>query len=302
MGHGRLLPEQLDRRHVHFCNNPTALDGTNPGATGDPFASFLLGIPTGGTYQSSGWTYAGTSYQAYFLDDSWQVNPKLTFNLGFRLENPGAFTEKDDRIVVFDRDVVNPVLAGRTNPVTGQPFLGAFELVNSDEQPERGLRKQVFRRAVPRGGFAYQLGENTVLRGGAGTFVTPSTVRFQDGVNGPVIQRTNTIVTSVDNNRTFFTDMSNPFPTGVENFPGRDESFQRVLLGGTARRFYLTKRDTRATPTSGTSRCSISSGTTCRWNSPIAVWTGIICPTRSPTTSWGESISIGPQTIRPSAV
>ena len=42
-----------------FANNPTALDGTNPGATGDPFASFLLGIPTGGTYQSSGWTYAG---------------------------------------------------------------------------------------------------------------------------------------------------------------------------------------------------------------------------------------------------
>ena len=26
-----------------FANNPTALDGTNPGATGDPFASFLLG-------------------------------------------------------------------------------------------------------------------------------------------------------------------------------------------------------------------------------------------------------------------
>jgi Carboxypeptidase regulatory-like domain len=220
-----------------FANNPTALDGTNPGATGDPFASFLLGIPTGGTYQSSGWTYAATNYQAYFLDDSWQMNQKLTLNLGFRLERPGAFTEKDDRIVVFDRDAVNPALAGRTNPVTGQPFLGAFELVNSSEQAERGLRKQVW-RAVPRGGFAYQLGENTVLRGGAGTFITPSTVRFQDGVNGPVIQRTNTIVTSVDNNRTFFTDMSNPFPTGVENFPGRDESFQRVLLGGTARRFY----------------------------------------------------------------
>ena len=29
-----------------FANNPTALDGTNPGATGDPFASFLLGVPT----------------------------------------------------------------------------------------------------------------------------------------------------------------------------------------------------------------------------------------------------------------
>ena len=221
-----------------FSTAPTALDGTNPGATGDPFASFLLGIPTGGTYQSSGWTYARTSYQAYFLDDSWRVNPKLTLNLGVRWEIPGTFSEKDDRIVTFNADVVNPVLAGRTNPVTGQPYRGAFELVNSDEQPERGVRKEVFNRVVPRVGFAYQITDSTVVRGGAGTFITPSTVRFQDGVNGPVIQRTNTIVTSVDNNRTFFTDMSNPFPTGVENFPGRDANFQRVLLGGTARQFY----------------------------------------------------------------
>ena len=122
--------------------------------------------------------------------------------------------------------------------MTGQPYLGAFELVNSTEQPERGLRKEVFNHLVPRVGFAYQITDNTVVRGGGGTFVTPSTVRFQDGVNGPVILRTNTIVTSVDNNRTFFTDMSNPFPNGVENFPGRDPSYQRVLLGGTAQQFY----------------------------------------------------------------
>jgi outer membrane receptor protein involved in Fe transport len=221
-----------------FSNAPTALDGTNPGATGDPFASFLLGIPTGGTYESSGWTYARTNYHAYFLDDSWQVNPNLTLNLGVRWEIPGVFSEKDDRIVTFNPDVLNPVLDGQTNPVTGQPYRGAFELVNSDEQPKRGVRNEVFNRVVPRIGFAYQLSDNTVVRGGAGTFITPSTVRFQDGVNGPVIQRTNNIVTSVDQNRTFFTDLSNPFPTGVENFPGRDPSFQRVLLGGTARQFY----------------------------------------------------------------
>ena len=45
-------------------------------------------------------------------------------------------------------------------------------------------------------------------------------------------QRINNIATSVDNNRTFFADMSNPFP-GVEDYPGRDPSFQQVLLGGT---------------------------------------------------------------------
>jgi hypothetical protein len=222
-----------------FSNAPTALDGTNPGATGDPFASFLLGIPTGGTYQASGFTYGRSHYQAYFVDDSWQVKQRLTLNLGARWEIPGVYTERDDRLATFNPTVVHPLLAGRTNPVTGQPFLGAFELVNSAEQPERGLRKERFGIIAPRFGFAYQVTDNTVVRGGGGTFVIPSTVRFQDGpTNNPVNNRVNNIVTSVDNNRTFFTDMSNPFPTGVENHPGRDASFQQILLGGGSNQFY----------------------------------------------------------------
>jgi outer membrane receptor protein involved in Fe transport len=73
-----------------FTNTPTALDGTNPGATGDPFASFLIGQPTGGTYQSSNFNYGRSRYQAYFVEDSWQMNARLTVNLGIRLEKPGA--------------------------------------------------------------------------------------------------------------------------------------------------------------------------------------------------------------------
>ncbi len=103
----------------------------------------------------------------------------------------------------------------------------------SDTQPERTLRKNPLQFA-PRVGVAYRITDNTVLRAGGGTFYVPSTVRFFDGPTGnPVNQRVNNIATSVDNNRTFFADMSNPFPTGVENYPGRDPSFQQVLLGGT---------------------------------------------------------------------
>jgi hypothetical protein len=223
----------------NFTNAATALDGTNPGATGDPFASFLLGLPSDGTYQASSFTYGRSFYQAYFVDDSWQVNDKLTLNLGARWEIPGVYTERDDNLATFNPNVVNPLLAGRTNPETGQPFMGAFELVASDEQPERGLRKERFGIVAPRFGVAYQLTDKTVLRGGGGTFVVPSTVRFPDGPTGNgVNQRTNNIVTSVDNNRTFFTDMSNPFPTGVENHPGRDPRFQQALLGGGANQFY----------------------------------------------------------------
>ena len=221
-----------------FANNPTALDGTAPGATGDPFASFLIGQQTGGTYQSSNFNYGRTRYQAYFVEDSWQMNARLTVNLGMRLEKPGAFFETEDRLVTFNPDLANPLLAGKTNPETGKPYLGAYELVASSGQPERTLRKNPLQFA-PRVGVAYRLGENTVLRAGGGTFYVPSTVRFPDGPTGnPVNIRTNNIATSVDNNRTFFTDMSNPFPTGVDNYPGRDPSFQQVLLGGTGNQYY----------------------------------------------------------------
>jgi hypothetical protein len=239
---------------IQFSAAPTALNGTNPGATGDGFASFLLGIPTGGTYQSSGFTNNGTSYQAYFIDDTWRVNSKLTLTPGIRFERPGVYTEKDDLLVSFNPDAVNPVLQGLTNPETGQPYLGAFELVNSEQVSSRGLRNNVSVWA-PRFGFAYQLGPNTVLRGGTGKFITPSTVRFTDGVNGPLVQLTQNIVTSLDENQTFFTDLSNPFPSGVRNFPGRDPVYQQDLLGGGASHFY---RDEEGYP-----------GYTYQWNAVI---------------------------------
>ena len=150
----------------------------------------------------------------------------------------GCVHRDGDNLATFNPDLPNPLLTGRTNPETGKPFIGAFELVASDNQPERSLRKNPW-QVAPRVGVAYRLTDSTVLRAGGGTFYVPSTTRFQDGpTNNPVNNRTNNIATSIDNNRTFFTDLSNPFPTGVDNYPGRDPSFQQVLLGGTATQFY----------------------------------------------------------------
>ena len=75
-------------------------------------------------------------------------------------------------------------------------------------------------QVAPRIGAAYRLTDNTVPARRRRTFYVPSTTRFQDGpTNNPVNNRTNNIATSLDSNRTFFTDLSNPFPTGVDNYP-----------------------------------------------------------------------------------
>ena len=221
-----------------FTNAPTALDGTNPGSTGDGFAAFLLGLPTGGTYQSSSYTYGRSTYQAYFAEDSWQVNDKLTVNLGLRWEIPGVFTEKDDNLTTFNPDVVNPLLTGITNPVTGQPFLGAFELVNTDaaagawhaEEPARPGRASPRLRISDHPRHGDPRWRRQVHRPLDGAVPgRPDRTRDQ--------QRVNNMQPSADNNRTFIADLTNPFPNGVQNYPGRSDTFQQALLGGGANQF-----------------------------------------------------------------
>ena len=98
-----------------------------------------------------------------------------------RWEIPGVYTERFDRETSFNQDIVNPVLAGQLNPVTGQPYMGAYVLVNSPLQPERGLRPEKYHLFAPRVGVAYRLTDNTVLRAGGGIYFVPSTVNFPEG-------------------------------------------------------------------------------------------------------------------------
>ncbi|MGE0407221.1 MAG: TonB-dependent receptor, partial [Candidatus Korobacteraceae bacterium] len=239
-----------------FNNAATALNGASPGVnTGDSLASFLLGIPNGGVLQISPFTAGGARYQGYFANDSWQVNQRLTLNLGVRWEIPGVYTERFDRQVSFNPNIVNPTTQqlGILNPVTGQPFNGSFVLVNSELQPERGLRPEKFGLFAPRVGIAYRLTDNTVLRAGGGMYFVPSTVNFPEGpTQAGISYLVNTIETSADNQVTFFgggpggfmttnpntAPIANPFPTGIQNPAGRDPNFQLSLLGGTARHHY----------------------------------------------------------------
>ncbi|MGE0407075.1 MAG: carboxypeptidase regulatory-like domain-containing protein, partial [Candidatus Korobacteraceae bacterium] len=232
-----------------FNNRPTAANGASPGNTGDSFASFLLGIPSGGVLQISPFTAGGARYQGYFANDSWQVNQRLTLNLGVRWEIPGVYTERFDRQVSFNPNIPNPALQqlGITNPVTGQPFQGGFALVNSELHPERGLRPEKFGLFAPRVGVAFRLTDSTVLRAGGGVYFVPSTVNFPEGpTQAGISYLVNNIQTSADNDVTYFglsadpstAPLSNPFPSGIKNPAGRSPDYELSLLGGTARHHY----------------------------------------------------------------
>jgi hypothetical protein len=73
----------------NFAQGPTLLNG---GATGTAFhtwASFLLGLPNnyGTTYQVDDEYATRTRYYSAYIQDTWQVNQKLTLNYGTRYEN-----------------------------------------------------------------------------------------------------------------------------------------------------------------------------------------------------------------------
>jgi hypothetical protein len=217
-----------------FTNVFTSRNALNPGATGSPIASFLLGYPATANTQTSPFTAGSIRYQGYFINDTFQVNRKLTLNLGVRWEIPGVYTERFDRLATFNRDIINPALEGTL--VNGQPVRGAFVLVGTELHPERSMRPEKYGLFAPRVGIAYRLTDSTVLRVGGGIYYIPSNVKFEEGPYGNAVnQIINNMVTSIDNQVTPAATLSNPYPNGVAGPPGRDPSFQRTLLGGSAR-------------------------------------------------------------------
>ena len=217
-----------------FDNLFTSQNALSPGASGNSFASFLLGYAASGTLQTSPFTAGGMRYQGYYASDTFQATNKLTVNLGVRWEIPGVYTERFDRLVTFETTAVNPLLQGIT--VNGAPVKGAFELVNGPDHPERGMRPEHYTLFAPRVGIAYRLNSNTVIRTGGGLFFAPGNVQFPEGPYGnPVNYYNNIMVSSIDSQVTPLNTMSDPFPKGLTPPPGRNPAFQKLLLGGNVR-------------------------------------------------------------------
>lgn len=210
-------------------DNVMSAQSSGGGASGNSFASFLLGYSSGGTVQTSPFTAGSMRYQGYFVNDTFQMTQKLTLTLGLRWEIPGVYTERFDRLVTFDPGLINPALPG--NQVRG-----AYVLVNSPNHPERGLRPEHYNLFAPRIGVAYRLTQKTVIRTGIGLFFIPADVNFPEGPYGNVVNYVNNVmVNSIDNQITPLNTMKDPFPGGFLPPPGRNPTFQQLLLGGNNR-------------------------------------------------------------------
>lgn len=205
----------------------TSRTWNNPDTTsGDPFATFLLGIPDGvSNYPLFPWWKQ--IYAAPFFQDDWKVSRRLTLNLGLRLDFNAPAHEKWNRMNgPFNASVASPV-ASQINlnnlsgpiPADMQKYYDAlknlkggmtFAGVNGIGSTPAHLNKNNWQ---PRFGLAYQINDKLVLRTGFGlNFSNPTNDYFQTAG----FSTSTTLVNSVDGGRTPIANiLSNPYPNGI---------------------------------------------------------------------------------------
>jgi hypothetical protein len=127
--------------------------------TGSDFADFLIGVASNYNQAQSGSYYGRHKYAAGFVQDSWRVSPRLTFNLGLRWEVMQYWSEKYNQIPTFSpgqQSMVYPSapvgLVYPTDPGIPNTLV-----------PERN-------RSSPRLGLAYSPAQGTSIRAGYGVF------------------------------------------------------------------------------------------------------------------------------------
>jgi Carboxypeptidase regulatory-like domain/TonB dependent receptor-like, beta-barrel len=138
-------------------------NGNNLAATGDPFASFLLGQVHTANYTIPAYTTWSGGFHAVYLNDEYKVTSKLNLTLGMRFDYQTPWTERFDRFSTFDPTVPNPGAGGR-------PGALVFAGEGAGRNGNRTFDKIPVDAFGPRFGFAYRFTDKTVVRGGYGVY------------------------------------------------------------------------------------------------------------------------------------
>lgn len=200
------------------------LDNSAGAPVGQGLASFLLGLPSGGSISKNSSTAESSGYWGLFFQDDWKVTRRLMLNLGMRWEYETATTERYNRSTRgFDFAAENPIQAEAAANYARSPIAeipasafrttGGLVFAGLGGVPRRYVNRDG-NNFAPRLGFAYQLGARTVLRGGYALFHEPlgsdRVDSFQQGFS-----RNTALVASLDNGQTFQASLRNPFPNGI---------------------------------------------------------------------------------------
>lgn len=210
---------------LNFSNTWTRgpLDNSPTAPFGQDFASFLLGLPTGGVMSRPAAYREKSSVLSLYAHDDWRVRNNLTLNLGLRWEIEQPLTEAQDRFVSgFDFETAPPIAATAQANYARSPIpevpVSQFAVRGGLLYPDTGgpgrAWEQNLANIMPRAGFAWLVTPRTSIRGGYGMFYDVLGANRMT-VNQVGFSRDTTLTPSLDNGQTFIATLANPFPNGL---------------------------------------------------------------------------------------
>ncbi len=213
-----------------YTKGPADNSTGSPSGLGQGLASFLLGIPTSGNIKRTSDSSQSSPITGLFVQDNWRVTNKLTLNLGVRYEVEGALSERFDRTVRgFDTTTVNSMNGQVSANYAASPLAelpasqfvvrGGLLYAGVSGQPH-SLYDTPKKNFAPRAGFAYQITNDTVIRGGYGMFYGFTGQQSGTAAILTGFSRTTTYVPSLDGGLTFAASLDNPFPSGISEPTG----------------------------------------------------------------------------------
>ncbi len=152
---------------------------TPAGNLGHSWAAFMMGVfdtarvDTNDTYALHSPAYG------FFVQDNWRLTPKLTLNVGLRLEYENGVTERYNRqLTSFDPRAQLPITqaaqaAYAVRPLPERPAADFRVAGGSLYAGHEGADRRRWRAEtvwMPRLAAAYELTKHTILRGGYGVF------------------------------------------------------------------------------------------------------------------------------------
>ena len=202
----------------NFSNFQTAYI-PNSNNSGDPFASFLLGVPFGESLSiTSIFPRWNSNYYSGYVQDDYKIRPDLLLNLGLRYSVDTPRHEASGAQSVLDLNAANPIASGVKGAlIYGSSATGA---------------KAYYKDFSPRVGFAYAprklLGffSDTVVRGAYSIYYAP--LQYSDfGQNLTSGTTASPNFNSVDN----FSPVQSP-DAGVPAFTAPSNAQDPALLNG----------------------------------------------------------------------
>lgn len=197
-----------------FTGGPFVEGLANETDSGSGIADLLLGTGTVTSGIVPG-IHTQHPYWAFYAEDEFHMNPKLTLTYGLRYSMELPDQEGHNQYQYLDLTSRSPLNASVTSlgTLTGGPgFVGVNGV-------GRGISNPQYTNLDPRIGVAYRWNQRTVVRGGFGIFHAPSFLWLGPTASQGYSEPTTSIPAQA-NGVTPLYNMDNPFPAGLQPTTG----------------------------------------------------------------------------------